>query len=123
VEKILVEVSRSPAVEPPLSLGGPAGKPAALLGTARAAAIVTNAVIPYLAATGNASMEALYDRLPPEEIGAPARAMANRLFGRDHNPRVLYEHSGLLQQGLLQIFSDFCLNDRSGCAECRFGRG
>ncbi len=123
VEKILVEVSRFPEVEPLLSLGGPAGKPAALLGTARAAAIVTNAVIPYLAATGNASMEALYDRLPPEEIGAPARAMANRLFGRDHNPRVLYEHSGLLQQGLLQIFSDFCLNDRSGCAECRFGRG
>ena len=119
---ILRDLSRFPEIEPLLSLEGPAGKPAALVGPARAAAVVTNAVIPFLAATGKTSMEALYAQLPPEEIGAPARAMANRLFGRDHNPRPLYGNSGLLQQGLLQIFSDFCLNDRSACAGCRFGQ-
>ena len=59
---------------------------------------------------------------PSESISAPMRTMANRLFGRDHNPGALYSADGLRQQGLLQIFSDFCLNVRGDCAGCRFAR-
>jgi hypothetical protein len=45
------------------------------------------------------------------------RETANALFSRDHNP-ALYAGNGLLQQGLLQIHHDFCLNARAGCANC-----
>ena len=45
------------------------------------------------------------------------RLTALHLFGRDHNP-ALYSDSGLLQQGLLQVYLDFCLNARPGCDAC-----
>ena len=48
------------------------------------------------------------------------RLMASRIFGPDHNPRALYEGSGLVQQGLIQIHNDFCLTCRSDCAGCAF---
>ena len=87
------------------------------LGTA---AIAANAILPYLAAIHPESASLLCRGIPSESISAPMRTMANRLFGRDHNPGALYSADGLRQQGLLQIFSDFCLNARGGCADCRF---
>ena len=56
--------------------------------------------------------------LPAEDDNRFARHTAHALFGHDHNPD-LY-HSGLPQQGLLQIFHDFCLNSRNGCLDCAF---
>ncbi len=88
----------------------------ALLGASRIAAILTNVVIPFKAAE-NALPEGGADLLPPEDLSAPMRLTANHLFGRDHNP-ALYAGSGLLQQGLLQIHADFCLNAKPGCEEC-----
>jgi hypothetical protein len=92
------------------------GRPVALLGDGRAAALLTNAVLPMRIAEDPA-LEALVDALPPEDLGAPARETAFRLFGRDHNP-VVYQRSGLLQQGLLAVYQDFCLSSREGCLEC-----
>lgn len=88
----------------------------ALLGTSRIAAILTNVLIPFKSAEG-ALPEGGADLLPPEDLSAPMRLTANHLFGRDHNP-ALYTGNGLLQQGLLQIHTDFCLNAKPGCEEC-----
>jgi len=46
------------------------------------------------------------------------RQTAHNLFGPAHPP-VLYR-TGVRRQGLLQIFHDYCLNDRSRCAGCTF---
>ncbi len=93
----------------------------ALVGERRAAAIVSNVVIPFTLGMGspgpvNLPLAGIFDCLPPEEDNAIIRQAAFNLLGPDHNP-ALYRN-GLLQQGLIQIFHDHCLNDRSGCAEC-----
>ena len=87
-----------------------------LLGDARAAAVITNAVLPLAAAEDRLPSGAL-EQLPPEDISSPMRLAALYLFGRDHNP-ALYAGNGLLQQGLLQIYLDFCLNAKPGCDAC-----
>jgi hypothetical protein len=88
----------------------------ALLGESRAAAILANVALPFAAAEGALPAGALAS-LPPEDLSAPMRLTALHLFGRDHNP-ALYADSGLLQQGLLQIHLDFCLNAKPGCDAC-----
>ena len=94
----------------------PQPKPIALLGAQRIAAILTNVAIPWLAAQDK-PITPLLARLPPEQDNALVRQTAHLLFGRDHNP-ALYRH-GLRQQGLLQIFHDFCLPNKTACRTCR----
>ncbi|MCK5849881.1 MAG: DUF2851 family protein [Kiritimatiellae bacterium] len=99
-----------------LSFSGKPGKSAtALIGARRVAAIASNVIIPFLAAEGT-DVTHLLDKLPSEQNNSIIRRMAHALLGRDHNP-ALYK-SGLRQQGLLQIFADFCLNNRSACKDC-----
>jgi len=92
----------------------------ALLGGSRAAAILTNVALPFAAAEGDLPPDVL-EHLPPEDLSAPMRLTALHLFGRDHNP-ALYAANGLLQQGLLQIHLDFCLNAKPGCDACALCR-
>jgi hypothetical protein len=89
----------------------------ALLGEGRGAAIITNVIIPFIAAEGLLPEEAIC-YLPPEDISSPMRLTALHLFGRDHNPAAFYMDNGLLQQGLIQIHLDFCLNAASDCEGC-----
>ena len=96
----------------------PAKEPVALVGQARAQAILVNLLLPAFAAMG-APAEAwkpLLAALPAEEANELIRETALRLFGQDHTPR-LYR-SGLRRQGLIQIHHDYCLGDRSLCAAC-----
>ena len=86
-----------------------------LIGRQRTAAILANVVIPYLAATGS-DVTRLLNRIPPEQDNALIRQTAHALFGRDHNPA--FYRKALRQQGLIQIFHDFCLNTRAGCPGC-----
>jgi hypothetical protein len=88
-----------------------------MIGAGRVAAMVSNVVIPFLAASGT-DISPLLQHLPPEENNNLIRRTAYSLFGRDHNP-ALY-HTGLRQQGLIQIFHDFCLNNKTACRDCRF---
>ncbi|MCX6992421.1 MAG: DUF2851 family protein [Kiritimatiellaeota bacterium] len=90
----------------------------ALMGTHRVAASVSNVFVPFLAALGNRQVmsPAFLRRLPPEENNQIVRQTAHNLLGPDHNPD-LYR-SSLRQQGLIQIFHDFCLTDRSRCENC-----
>ncbi|MDD5678333.1 MAG: DUF2851 family protein [Kiritimatiellae bacterium] len=92
--------------------------PVSLMGEGRAAAIVLNVLVPFLAALGKHGVlsPAFLRRLPPEEDNQIIRQTAHNLLGPDHNP-ALYR-SGLRQQGLIQIFNDFCLTDRSLCDQC-----
>lgn len=90
-------------------------RPVALVGKARAAAILTNVVLPLLAALGR-DVAHLLDVLPADQDNALVRQTAHALFGPDHNP-ALYRQ-GLRQQGLIQIFHDFCLRSRNTCADC-----
>jgi hypothetical protein len=94
----------------------PDAKETALLGASRAAAIITNVVLPFAAAEEALPRDTL-EHLPPEDLSAPMRLTAFHLFGRDHNP-ALYAGDGLLLQGLLQIHLDFCLNAKPGCDAC-----
>ena len=94
----------------------PQKKETALIGRQRIGAILSNAVIPHLAATG-VDTTPLLSQVPPEHDNNILRQTAFALFGRDHNP-ALYR-DGLQQQGLLQIFHDFCLNNKTGCSGCR----
>ena len=103
-----------------LALGGRRQTTAvSLTGAQRAAAILSNVMLPFLAALDTPSFPGieLLRRLPPEQDNSIVRQAAFNLLGPDHN-RKLYQ-TGLRQQGLIQIFHDFCLNDRSGCAACR----
>lgn len=111
----LADLERLPAIA-----GQARGGARALLGAARTAAIINNVLAPFLNLADPLPDDFLA-ALPPESLNAPVRATATRLFGRDHNP-ALYAGSGLMQQGLLQIFADFCLNARAGCADCRLAQ-
>lgn len=104
-----------------LSLGGTRQKrPVALIGETRADAIAMNVLVPHMAARGVARpfRQGLLDRLPREPDNGIVRHTAFALLGPDHPPS-LYRDS-VRKQGLLQIFHDYCLNDRSRCASCGF---
>ncbi|MGD9873990.1 MAG: DUF2851 family protein [Kiritimatiellia bacterium] len=104
-----------------LSLNGRKQKETvALIGDSRAAAIITNIFIPWLAARSELPKPAsvMLDELPCDTLDSTAKMTAHNLFGPVHNPR-LY-NSGLRRQGLLQIFHDFCVQDRSNCSNCKF---
>ncbi|MEI6169106.1 MAG: DUF2851 family protein [bacterium] len=92
-------------------------QPESLIGQGRAATILTNVMLPWWAATGALSLDStLMDSLPQEDTNRFIKHTAHALFGHDHSP-TLY-NSGLRQQGLLQIFHDFCLSSKNGCAGC-----
>lgn len=102
-----------------LALGRkPSSSGIALVGRQRAAAVVSNVVIPFQLALRRPMppLDSIFGSLPAEEDNIIIRQAASNLMGPDHNP-ALYRN-GLLQQGLIQIFHDFCLGDRSDCREC-----
>lgn len=104
-----------------LSLGGVRQKrPVALVGATRADIIALNVLVPHFAARGIAGpfREGLLERLPVEADNGIVRHTAFALLGPDHPPS-LYRDA-IRKQGLIQIFHDFCLNDRSRCATCGF---
>ncbi|MEI6972037.1 MAG: DUF2851 family protein [bacterium] len=90
-----------------------------LIGEERAAAILVNVIVPFVAASNQLIPSTGCwpgDLLPPAHDDGVARRMASVLFGRDHNPK--FYRTGLRQQGLQQICHDFCENDRTACREC-----
>jgi hypothetical protein len=93
-------------------------RPETLIGPGRAATILNNVLIPWWAATNTIPVgSSLLTMLPQEDLNRFAKHTAHALFGHDHTP-ALY-NSGLRQQGLLQIFHDFCLSSKNGCAGCQ----
>jgi hypothetical protein len=82
-------------------------EPTALVGQARANAIITNILIPFLAAAGQ---EIDLGKLPVEPSNSIIRQTAFTLFGPDHTQKVY--QSALARQGLIQVFYDYLITHR-----------
>lgn len=96
--------------------GKPQSRDTELIGASRAQEIVANVVLPFLAATGDESASTRYAALGAAAGNSVARLAGRQLFGNARNVAKTTRQ----QQGLLQIFQDFCLNDKSGCTQCQF---
>jgi hypothetical protein len=102
--------------------GKPVAKPVALLGADRQAAWIVNVLVPWAMAGGRwiPAEDAELRDLPVEEANTLVKQAAVNLLGADHNPAIY--RSSLCRQGLIQIFSDFCLNQAADCGGCALRR-
>ncbi len=107
------------------NFGGRSREPIALIGRARARDIVVNVLIPFALAQARAHDDAsaaqraiaLYAAAPRLASHSVEIFAAYRFFGpKSPTKKILF--SARRQQGLLQLFRDFCLNDTSACAHC-----
>jgi hypothetical protein len=96
----------------------PAPREMALVGESRIAEILANVLLPFLLAEG-AEVWAEYEKLPARLSNRRLETGAARLFGGDPR-RPHFTKTIAQQQGLLQIYEDFCLQDNSDCAQCPF---
>lgn len=99
-------------------LANPATKPLALVGGTRAQEILANVCYPLLVPE-NGKLWADYLELPAMLDNQKVRRAALRLFG-EHPEAGSYQKRLYHQQGLLQIYEDYCLEDDSACSECPF---
>jgi hypothetical protein len=99
-------------------LANPATKPLALIGGTRVQEILANVCYPLLVPE-NGKLWADYLELPAMLDNQKVRRAALRLFG-EHPEAGSYQKRLFHQQGLLQIYEDYCLEDDSACSECPF---
>ena len=90
----------------------------ALIGETRLTEILANVVLPFQQSRGR-SVWSEYEKLPARLTNRRLETGAARLFGDDPR-RALFLKTVAHQQGLLQIYEDFCLQDNSDCAHCPF---
>ena len=91
--------------------------PLALIGPDRIREIFANVALPFALATGRTPA---WQDSPAGAMNSSLRIVGARLFGGSiprELPRTL-----AVQQGLLQIYSDFCLNSHDECVRCAFPR-
>ena len=91
---------------------------AALIGESRVAEILANVIFP-LAVNDDREIWNDYKKLRAYLSNQAARIAAARLFADDPRQRD-FVRTLVGQQGLLQIYEDFCLRDASDCANCPF---
>jgi len=96
----------------------PTTRPVHLLGQTRITEILANVIHPMLVATNQADWDS-YKKIRAELSNRRLKIVCQRLFGESERAK---EHLRFLyqQQGLLQIFEDFCLADATNCAGCPF---
>ena len=90
----------------------------AIVGESRIAEILANVLLPFFLAEG-CDIWAVYENLPARLTNRRLETGATRLFGDDPR-RPQFTKTIAQQQGLLQIYEDFCLQDNSDCAQCPF---
>jgi hypothetical protein len=90
----------------------------AIIGDSRIADILANVLVPWFLAEG-ADIWPVYEKLPARLSNRRLETGATRLFGDDPR-RPQFTKTIAHQQGLLQIYEDFCLQDNSDCAQCPF---
>jgi hypothetical protein len=96
----------------------PAPQEMAIIGDSRVADILANVLLPYFLAEG-ADVWPAYEKIPARLTNRRLETGATRLFGGDAR-RPEFMKTIAQQQGLLQIYEDFCLQDNSDCAQCPF---
>jgi len=102
-------------------------RPARLIGSARATEMVVNVIVPVLLALSRREgrihlehrLHNMFRSLPPVAENSATRYMKMRMFGGAGGGDGV---TGTLrrQQGLLQIFHDFCESEAMTCEECGF---
>ena len=95
-----------------------ASKSMALIGDSRATEILANVVFPFFLSEGK-EVWSNFAKLPSELTNRRLETGGTRLFGNDPR-RASFLKTIAHQQGLLQIYEDFCLQDNSDCAQCPF---
>jgi hypothetical protein len=88
---------------------------AKMLGQQRAISIIINVMAPWLAAQQKDISNSL-SKIPKEHTNSIITNTAYMLFGHDHNP-VIY-NTALKQQGIMQIYYDFCAKNIPACNNC-----
>ena len=96
----------------------PSPTPMALVGESRVAEILANVLFPFWQAQGM-ELWSEYAKMPARLSNRRVETGATRLFGDDPR-RKQFLRTVAHQQGLLQIYEDFCLHDNSDCAQCPF---
>jgi hypothetical protein len=91
-------------------------KKMALIGESRLAEILANVLFPFWLAD-DIDVWAEYAKLPARLSNRRLETAGTRLFGTDPR-RKHFLRSVANQQGLLQIYEDFCIQDNSDCAQC-----
>src|SRR6266478_8387077 len=101
-------------------------KKMALIGESRVADILANVLFPFWVAHDDEASTPSSTRLWEEYAKLPAQlsnrrleTAMTRLFGNDPR-RQDFLKTVAQQQGLLQIYEDFCMQDNSDCAQCPF---
>lgn len=97
----------------------PAPRRMALVGENRVTDMMANVFFP-LAYAEDSSRWLGFKTLPATLSNRRVEIAALRLFGPDSARTHEFLKSAALQQGLLQVYEDFCLRDSSDCANCRF---
>jgi hypothetical protein len=96
----------------------PSPRAMALVGASRLTEIEANVILPFQQLQGR-NVWPEYAQRPARLTNRRLETGAARLFGDD--PRRLdFLRTVAGQQGLLQIYEDFCLQDDSDCAQCPF---
>ena len=98
----------------------PSAKRMALVGESRVTEMLANVFYP-LGVAAEPSRWAEFTRLPAPLSNRPVETAALRLFG-EQPPPPRFLRSAAIQQGLLQIYEDFCQRDASDCEQCLFPR-
>jgi len=91
--------------------------PLALIGPDRIREIFANVALPFALAVRKTPA---WEETPTGTMNSSLRIVGARLFGGSI-PRDL-PRTVAVQQGLLQIYADFCLNNHDECAQCAFPR-
>jgi Protein of unknown function (DUF2851). len=93
-------------------------KKMALIGESRVAEILANVLFPFWLSR-DIDVWPAYAQLPARLTNRRLETAATRLFGDDPR-RKQFLRTVANQQGLLQIYEDFCMQDNSDCAQCPF---
>jgi hypothetical protein len=98
----------------------------ALIGDSRVADILANVLFPFwfahdseVATSPSTTLWTEFAKLPAQLSNRRLETAATRLFGNDLR-RKQFLKTVANQQGLLQIYEDFCMQDNSDCAQCPF---
>jgi hypothetical protein len=91
----------------------------ALIGDSRVTEMLVNVFLP-IAVVNDPSRWITFQRLPATLSNQRVEIAALRLFGPDSAVSALLLKSAAAQQGLLQIYEDFCQRDASDCQQCMF---
>ena len=93
-------------------------KPLALIGEARATEMLANVFFP-LAIAQRPERWTAYEKLTATTSNRRVETVVTRLFG-DRSEGASWIKTAVHQQGLLQIYEDFCLRDDTDCEQCTF---